>query len=420
MKKKYIKISENVFERIKNTFILIVLAFLAIIIGTTGGSILSENKFNFIKNIDVEVFKIPLNQSLPLIDTIYNSGNMDTSFLSEFKKVLGNIFEFDLNNPLTILNSQSPLFTNYYVSNYKQMVAAKENEKEHKKDNQEIIPKENIIPGTTQIPGEEKAEPQPPMKKEAASSISTEESSEERDYSKKNEITDGKIVLQNETKFKIDINKLLNEPLNFNLDRKGPKILIYHTHTSESYIEGHYSDGRYGVVKVGEELSKNLKKKYGFEVIHNATINDYDFNSSYVNALNTVSKIIKGNPSVRMVFDVHRDGLGTKGQKLRVVKKVNGKMAAQLMFVVGTNASGLSHENWRENLKLALKLQERLNAISPGLAKPIYISKNRYNQHVRSGALIIEIGGDGNSTAECLESTKYLAQAINMVTDEIK
>jgi stage II sporulation protein P len=100
---------------------------------------------------------------------------------------------------------------------------------------------------------------------------------------------------------------------------------------------------------------------------------------------------------------------------LRAVKNINGKNAAQVMFVVGSNATGLNHPNWKENLAFAVKLEDRLNSISPGLAKPIFISRYRYNQHVTNGAIIIEVGGDGNLLSECIESAKYIAQAINDV-----
>jgi stage II sporulation protein P len=56
-----------------------------------------------------------------------------------------------------------------------------------------------------------------------------------------------------------------------------------------------------------------------------------------------------------------------------------------------------------------------LNEKYPGITRPIYMSEYRYNQHLSNGALIIEIGGDGNLISECLESTKYLAEVINEV-----
>jgi stage II sporulation protein P len=120
MELKYIKAKDHLIKKIKNASIVIVLSVIAVTIGITGGNVLSESKLNIVKRIDVEEFKIPLNKSFPLIDTVYNSGNMNSSFFNEFKNLLGDIFDFDLNNPLTILNSQSPLFSNYFVNIYKQ------------------------------------------------------------------------------------------------------------------------------------------------------------------------------------------------------------------------------------------------------------------------------------------------------------
>ena len=88
------------------------------------------------------------------------------------------------------------------------------------------------------------------------------------------------------------------------------------------------------------------------------------------------------------------------------------------MFVVGTNATGLSHDNWRENLKFAIKLQEKLISYNPNIVKPIYVSKNRYNQNLTNFSLIIEVGGDGNVITESIESTKYIARALNDLIEQ--
>ena len=95
------------------------------------------------------------------------------------------------------------------------------------------------------------------------------------------------------------------------------------------------------------------------EVIHNGMIHDDDFNSAYGKSLSTVDKILKSYPSIRIVIDLHRDGMGGN-KKLRTAIKVDGKNAARVMFVVGTNQT-LAHSAWKENFKLALKIQEKLN-----------------------------------------------------------
>jgi stage II sporulation protein P len=166
--------------------------------------------------------------------------------------------------------------------------------------------------------------------------------------------------------------------------------------------------------RVGEELTQNLEKKFGIDVLHNGTVHDYDRDAAYGVALPTVQKILKGNPSIKVVLDIHRDGIDAKKTEAAVGKKINGRNAAQIMFVVGTSEM-LPHATWKENLKFAVKLQQKLNEKYPGLARPIWLSNKRYNQHVTNGALIIEVGADGNLLSECLESTKYLAEALNDV-----
>jgi len=158
--------------------------------------------------------------------------------------------------------------------------------------------------------------------------------------------------------------------------------------------------------------AQTLRKKYGIEVIHNATVHNHPSDTgAYGRSLNTAANILKSYPSIKIVLDIHRDGLGEG--KLRVATKINNKDAAKIMFVVGTDGTGLEHPNWRENLKLAIKLQQKLNEKYPGITRPIYISRNRYNQHLTNGSLIVEIGG--NTINECLESTKYLAEVLNDV-----
>ncbi len=90
-------------------------------------------------------------------------------------------------------------------------------------------------------------------------------------------------------------------------------------------------------------------------------------------------------------------------------------MAAQIMFVIGTDGGGLEHPNWIQNLKLAVKIQEKANEIYPGLMKPIILRNSRYNQNLAKGATIIEIGATGNTMEECLVSMKYFAKLLSMM-----
>jgi stage II sporulation protein P len=411
---------KNILANILMIPLFLIASYAAVKVGITAGDMLFDMDIRFIENIEAESFKIALNKSFPIIDTIYNSGNVNASLAGEVNSLIRYIFNFDINSPLTILNAQSPFFYNYYYNSYVPIIAKKEGENKDEDKLNKALPQNEQKEKT----GNDEETQQ---YLEAVSSITFDET-DEKDFSKSDIVSSGKIVIQNETKIKIDeaeIKKLLKEPLKFNFNKKKDRILIYHTHTTESFIKSldeldkkvsnRTSDAKHNVVRVGDELTKILEKEYELKVLHNGTIHDYPYNSSYSNSLRTLDKYLKSYPSIKIAFDIHRDGLGNNQPRLRLEKKIDGKNAAQIMFVVGTNEAGLNHPKWKENLKLAIKLQEKLNKQCPGLARPIFISKNRYNQHMIDGSLIIEIGGDGNLISECLESTKYLAKAIDDV-----
>lgn len=200
------------------------------------------------------------------------------------------------------------------------------------------------------------------------------------------------------------------------------KILIYHTHTCESYtpsekynyaMTGNYrtTDNNYNMVRVGDELTKYLEQK-GFTVIHNNTYHDYpSYSGSYDRSYTTVQNILNENSDIGLVIDLHRDAVGD-GSSYGPTVKVNGESVAQLMFVIGTNGGGLEHPNWAQNLKTAIKIQETANSIYPGLFRPMMVRNSRYNQHIAIGASIIEVGATGNTLEECLLSMQCLANVI--------
>ena len=95
--------------------------------------------------------------------------------------------------------------------------------------------------------------------------------------------------------------------------------------------------------------------------------------------------------------------------------QIGEEVAAQLMFVIGTNGGGLEHSEWKNNLKTAIKIQEKANEMYPGFFKPIILRNSRYNQHVSDGACIIEVGATGNTLEECKISMKYLSKVLEEV-----
>ena len=219
-----------------------------------------------------------------------------------------------------------------------------------------------------------------------------------------------------------DIAALLAKPLNWDLTGDTPKVLILHTHTTESYTRQGEDyresaswrtlDERFNMVSVGDLVGQLLEAK-GIPVLHHRELNDYpSYNGSYTRARKTLKGYLKEHPEICLVLDLHRDALeGTSGQ-LRTKARVDGESSAQLMLVMGTDAAGLSHGGWEENLSLALKLQLQLERSAPGITRPISLRSQRFNQDLSPGALLVEVGAAGNTHAEALTAAQVLARAI--------
>ena len=229
------------------------------------------------------------------------------------------------------------------------------------------------------------------------------------------------VKIRNESKY-----TLTEEMLKPDIDFSNKKdIIIYHTHTCESYTptesnpyeaSGNFrtTDLNHSVARVGTELANILSIK-NFNVIHDVTYHDYPaYTGSYTRSLATINNILTNNKDAQFVIDLHRDALGSSSEYGPCVK-IGEEKVAQLMFVMGTDGGGLDHPNWNTNLKLAIKIQEKANEMYPGLFKPIILRNSRYNQHVTTGACIIEVGATGNTLEECNGSMKYLANVIEEV-----
>lgn len=228
-------------------------------------------------------------------------------------------------------------------------------------------------------------------------------------------------------KIKNESNKeITQETLTPNISLENKKdVIIFHTHTCESYtpsekfnyeMTGSYrtTDLNFTVARVGRELDNQLKE-YGFSVTHDETYHDYpEYSGSYGKSLGTVKNILSSKPETQMVIDLHRDAVGSKPDYAPCVQ-IGDETAAQLMFVIGTDGGGLQHLNWQQNLKFAVKVQQKADELYPGLFRPIIVRNSRYNQHLTKAATIIEVGATGNTLDQCLVSMKYLAKILNEI-----
>ena len=232
-------------------------------------------------------------------------------------------------------------------------------------------------------------------------------------------------TFRNETAYTPDVNALLNQPLTFHAKAQSPQVLIMHTHTSEAYLESEGArskDNTKNVVRVGEVI-KNTLEKNGISVIHDTTQNDSpSYNGSYNKALKNIEAQIEKHPSIEVVLDIHRDYAEQtndgKAVQLKPIATVNDEQVAQVMFVVGTDARGLEHPNWKHNLAFAIQVQNKLNGISPKIARPINLRRERFNQHLTKGSLIVEVGTAGNTISECENAAVHIGNAVSSVLKE--
>jgi len=230
------------------------------------------------------------------------------------------------------------------------------------------------------------------------------------------------VKVNNSTNFSIVPEDYLSETPTFL--KENFSVLIVHTHTTESYTPSEkYSytpldtdrttDKKYNMVAVGNEIEKVLSER-GIKVYHDTTINDYpSYSGSYGKSAMAIENHIKNDPSIKIVLDVHRDAIiGKNGEKVKYSTVIDGKEAAKIMFVVGSDLSGLEHSNWDENMKFAAQLQKHTLSLYPELCRPINFRKQRFNQHLAPGGIIVEVGTNANTLDEAIYGAQCFATAL--------
>lgn len=232
------------------------------------------------------------------------------------------------------------------------------------------------------------------------------------------------IQVSNFSHYTVDIPSLLSTRLQWDLTEDSPKVLILHTHATESYTQtAQFSytpsaayrtlDTGYNMIRVGQALKEALEQK-GITVIHDTTLHDYpSYNDAYIQSRKTAQQWLTLYPSISLVIDLHRDAAGDSTVKqLSTGTVVDNTRTAQLMLVVGSNAGGRQHPNWKTNFALAAKLHAQLEKRFPGICRPISFRTERFNQDLSAGALLIEVGGAGDTLEEALAAAEFLAEGI--------
>lgn len=241
------------------------------------------------------------------------------------------------------------------------------------------------------------------------------------------------VYLKNNTDLDIDLKEFVNGKLNYSIEKNGqPQVLIIHTHATESYLlhtQDYYTDNdksrttdnNYNMVALGKIIADNLNNA-GITTLHDTTLHDYpSYNSSYSRAADTICNYTEKYSSIKVVIDLHRDAIAANDtDKVKVTTEINGKKAAQIMLVMGSQSGNVTNfPNWRENLKLAAKLQQTLESTYPTLARSIHFTSKNYNESLTNGSMLIEIGTDGNTFDEAKYSAELLSQALIKLFEKI-
>lgn len=221
----------------------------------------------------------------------------------------------------------------------------------------------------------------------------------------------------------LNAEKLLAYDFHADKESNGPQILIYHTHSQETFADSIPGDEGTSIVGMGSYLTTLLQQQ-GFEVIHNKDVFDMvdgelDRNKAYTRAEPVIAQIIAENPTIQIVIDLHRDGVG---ENVHLVKEIDGKPTAQVMFFNGLSYSAkngsidyLPNPYIENNLALTMQMKLASDTLVPGFARKVYLKSLRFNLHLHPGAMLIEAGAQTNTVEEMRNAMEVLARVLGDV-----
>ncbi|MDR2939799.1 MAG: stage II sporulation protein P, partial [Clostridiales bacterium] len=228
----------------------------------------------------------------------------------------------------------------------------------------------------------------------------------------------------------LNVDNFLNTDLKIDKSIDGPKVLIFHTHSYETYFDS--KDESEGVLGVGELLKQELENVYGIETYHYTSgLRDIggSVNTAYEDIEPPVREILEQNPSIQVVIDLHRDGIDVKeGAPIRkFVTEIDGQPVAQIMFFNGLsilNEDGVAKEITSlpnpyldTNLAMSFNMQLMANELFPGFTRKMYLKTYRYSLHMMPKSLLIEVGANTNTKEEAFNTAKPLAEILANVID---
>ena len=240
--------------------------------------------------------------------------------------------------------------------------------------------------------------------------------------------------IRNYTKLASDeILNILAAPMQMRFEETdAPQVMIMHTHATESYapFDSDVYDKRYNwrttdnnnnVVAVGAQLAETLREN-GISVLHDTTQHDYpSYTGAYERSEKTVRAYLEQYPTIKVVFDVHRDAIERDGAVIvKPVVEIGGKKAAQLMVMANCDDGSGLIPKWSENFRFAAAITDQLQKDYPDLSRPIFFSYRKYNQQLTTGSLLLEFGSHANTLEEAEYTARLVGESVAKVLNQTK
>lgn len=218
----------------------------------------------------------------------------------------------------------------------------------------------------------------------------------------------------------LNVTNFLSKDMTLSREGEGPQILIYHTHSQETFCDSIPGDEGTSIVGVGARLSQILTEEYGYRVLHHKGKYDVETrNDAYSYSLPEIEKLLEENPSIQVIIDLHRDSMP---EDTKLVMDLDGRPTARFMFFNGLsrtqqtgNIAYLYNENLEDNLAFSFQLQLKANQYYPGITRKIYLKGYRYNMHLRPRTTLIELGAQNNTVEEAMNACEPLAHILDIV-----
>ena len=230
------------------------------------------------------------------------------------------------------------------------------------------------------------------------------------------------VYIRNQSGQTPDTDSLMRGKLHFKEKNSGPQVLIYHTHTSESFSDGdHYTsesqmrslDNEENIASVGRELCDALDA-LGIKSVQCTERLDESYNDAYDKSLSVIDEYLEKYPGIQIVIDMHRDAIiDDNNVCYRPVSGVHGLDCAQIMLIVGTGGGDYPENPYFEdNFRFGVTLMETLERNCPGITRSVNLKYSDFNQRRTQNCVLVEMGACGNTLTEAKRTAVFMAAAI--------